>query len=482
MFVAHWLKAIDGRKRRMKTKPRSKADPIERQIESAFRPGTFIRDGECFSFVSGLEEVAAAIDTLVATEPVRAVALYETFLAGCHAKADELDDSSGSFGQFARDLICKWIKSRPATGADPHKTVTTLLVWMEDGPFAFCYRIEKDTAAAFDKAGLAAFEKQIRERFDAASVDPSSWTYRRTAEILREIYIAQEDIQAYIGLAEQTELKPEDCLVIAKVLVPWQPNQALGWVERGRALDREKQFRSAAAHDLDKLHRELLSKLGRADEALEGAWGDFRKHPSKFTYDDLMKFVPTTERTAWHEKALNAASGADLHWLLELFTEMKEMERLADLVRRSSDEALEKVSHFATDPAAKRLEKSHPGLAARLWRAQGMRIVNAKKSKYYNAALLKFRAGPRLLSAGGTGDRMGANCALGLGIALPQDRLHQWISGVGCRLKTQRTTSVLRAREDAMGRAAREKCLLRTPKQHDPVSPGEIGRNEPTTL
>jgi hypothetical protein len=27
---------------------------------------------------------------------------YEAFLAGCHAKADELDDSSGSFGHFAR--------------------------------------------------------------------------------------------------------------------------------------------------------------------------------------------------------------------------------------------------------------------------------------------------------------------------------------------------------------------------------------------
>jgi uncharacterized protein DUF6880 len=197
--------------------------------------------------------------------------------------------------------------------------------------------------------------------------------YRRTAEILREIYIAQNDIPAYIALAEQTKLKPEDCLAIAKLLVPWQPNEALGWVERGRVLDRERQFRSMAAYGLDELHRELLSKLGRADEALGAAWGNFRKHPSKFTYDDLMKFVPTTERTAWHEKALNAASGADLHSLLELFTETNEMERLADLVRRYSDQALEKVSHFATELAAKRLEKNHPGPA-----------------KYYNAALSNF--------------------------------------------------------------------------------------------
>jgi uncharacterized Zn finger protein len=36
------------------------------------------------------------------------------------------------------------------------------------------------------------------------------------------------------------------------------------------------------------------------------------------------------------------------------------------------------------------LEKTHPELAARLWRAQGMRIVDAKKSKYYDAALSNF--------------------------------------------------------------------------------------------
>jgi hypothetical protein len=72
------------------------------------------------------------------------------------------------------------------------------------------------------------------------------------------------------------------------VFGPRAPNEFLAWIKRGSALDRKSQFRSMAAYDLDKLHRELLSKLGRADEALRAAWADFRKHPSKFTYDDLM--------------------------------------------------------------------------------------------------------------------------------------------------------------------------------------------------
>jgi hypothetical protein len=84
-----------------------------------------------------------------------------------------------------------------------------------------------------------------------------------------------------------------------------------------------------------------------------------------------MKFVPETERREWHDKALNAAEGADLHSQLELFIETGEMEKLAALVSSSTDQALEAMSHYATEPAAKRLDDGHPNLAARLWRAQG---------------------------------------------------------------------------------------------------------------
>jgi hypothetical protein len=104
----------------------------------------------------------------------------------------------------------------------------------------------------------------------------------------------------------------------------------------------------------------------------------------------VLTFVPKTERTAWHAKAMGAAQGADLHSVIELFVETKEVDRLAELVRGATDASLEAVSHYATEPAAKKLEKSHPGLAARLRRAQGLRIVDGKKSKYYEAALNNF--------------------------------------------------------------------------------------------
>lgn len=79
----------------MTRKTRGKRDPVEHEIEVALNPGAFISDRACFSFVSDLHEVATSIAKLTEAEPSRAVPLYETFLAGCYEKVEQLDDSSG---------------------------------------------------------------------------------------------------------------------------------------------------------------------------------------------------------------------------------------------------------------------------------------------------------------------------------------------------------------------------------------------------
>src|SRR5579863_778951 len=94
----------------------TRRDPVESEIELALSPGDYIRDRTCISFVSSLEEMAARIEQLQKTDPARATGLYESFLAGCKEKAEELDDSSGSFGQFARELICHWIQATQTSG------------------------------------------------------------------------------------------------------------------------------------------------------------------------------------------------------------------------------------------------------------------------------------------------------------------------------------------------------------------------------
>lgn len=395
----------------MNRKTHDRVDPIEQEIEQALNPGAFIPDRACFSFVSDLGEIATGIAGLIAGDPSRAVALYEAFLAACYLKIEELDDSSGSFGQFVGELYCGWLKARQGEGADPDETAGRLLEWMDEDEYGFCYHLEKDLVKVFDKANLAAFVKRIRVRFDAAATSaPESdgslkvrpdYARRHFGEILRTLYAAQKDLAAYIALAEETGLVAQDCHVIATLLVSRRKTEeALAWVERGIVLDGTEPY-GAARHDLVKLKRGLLRKLGRGDEALEDAWADYRQFPSMDAYKAFMKFVPQGERSQWHAKAIAAAEGADLSSAIGLLVATKEMDRLADLLHRVSDKALEGLSHYTTEPVAKKLEKSRPDLAARLWRAQGLRIVNAKKSRYYGAALTNFESAKRCFERSG---------------------------------------------------------------------------------
>jgi len=110
---------------------RTGRDPLERTMEAALRPGRFIRYGESFAFVQGLERIARSIDGLVAEAPARAADLFETFLAGCYQKSEEIDDSSGGFGELMQQLCCRWVRARQAAGSSAGETVGTLLRWRE---------------------------------------------------------------------------------------------------------------------------------------------------------------------------------------------------------------------------------------------------------------------------------------------------------------------------------------------------------------
>jgi len=385
------------------------ADPLERTIEQALEPGLFVSYAASSSFVEDLEAVAAQIATLTPGAPARAVVLYETFLAGCYEKAEEIDDSGGSLGLFVEELFRGWIRARQAAGADPDETAARLLAWMEDDPYGFCAHLERDALKALDRSGRTAFEREVRVRFDAATAHAArsprpggDYVRRRWAEVLRAIYLHRKNTAAYIALADETGVTPEDCLALSGLLLARRkPEEALAWVDRGLALAGETPHGSMASHDLARRQREVLTKLGRGDEALEAAWAEYRKAPHPYAYADLMKQVPEAERAAWHERAMDAALTADLSSAMELFLETRELTRLAERLRQAGDEALEAVSHSVTEPAAKKLERPHPELAARLWRAQGMRILRAKKSRYYEAALRDFAAARRCYERAG---------------------------------------------------------------------------------
>ncbi len=154
---------------------------------------------------------------------------------------------------------------------------------------------------------------------------------------------------------------------------------------------------NGSAWQLPRLQREILKTLGRGEEALASAWEAYQRTPSTFAYEDLMKFVATGERAEWHAKALAALDRADLATRIRVFYATREWARLAGVVESASRAALASLSHTVTEPAARRLRRSHPLLAAKLHAAMAIRILDARKSTYYGAALLNLENARKLL-------------------------------------------------------------------------------------
>jgi hypothetical protein len=142
------------------------------------------------------------------------------------------------------------------------------------------------------KDGLAAVERQVKARFEAKDAfepvsdplprrDPAH-PHRRWGDILRAIHTRQRDVATYDALCEQTQLSAQDCLVVATMRkMRRKAHEALTWVDRGLALEKKQPHGSMAGHDLATLKRELLTKLGRHRDALEGAWAAFFENPTR---------------------------------------------------------------------------------------------------------------------------------------------------------------------------------------------------------
>jgi len=357
--------------------------------------------------------VQKKLDALVKSgEAERAAALFELFLAGCYEKADEIDDSGGSLGDFFQDLLCSWIKARNAAGRDPVETVKQILGWMENDNYGFCYNIEADVANTLDREGRSAFIGHFQDKFESAyapfEAEPPKVIHeyphevRKAADTLKSIYIARNTAPPYIALCEKIALSPRDCENIAEMRRKRQKyKEALEWVEKGLSLEKDRRFDNLDSYKLKTMKQELLKKIGRGGDALESAWAEYRKFPSAFDYENLMKYVPKKDKWQWHEKAMREAGKAPLRDFIEICALTKEWDRLAARIESAGGEELESISHYTTEKAANGLARNHGAAAAKIYSAMGMRILKKKKSKYYGIAHAHFRKAKELYEKSG---------------------------------------------------------------------------------
>lgn len=394
----------------MTTQRKRRRDPMDSVIESALQPGRFVGWREGSSFVGDLCSVEREIAKVVTADPARAASLYETFIAACTLKAEEIDDSDGEMGAFAGSLYCGWIKARQAARADPGDTVRLLFAWMKSDDYGFCNDLERAAVKVLDRAGLASFEAEANARFEMACTAAGKGENRlrnyecdRWGRMLRSIYSEQRNAEKYLDLTARTGLSQLDCEAMATMLkAKRKPVDALAWLERGIRMDKGGAFESGSGYRLAEMRRALLVKLGRGNEALDSAWAEFEAHPCGFTYEELIRYVPKAGRAAWHEKAMASTGRGDLASLIDLWLKVKEVARLAERLDCVPDSELEGLSHYATEPAAQRLAKTYPAVAAKVYRALCIRVLNAGKSKYYYAALSNLEEARRCYQLAGS--------------------------------------------------------------------------------
>jgi len=371
-------------------------------IEDALYQEDFVSYGRAWEFVHNLGQVKEKLDAFAADDPECAVEVYEVFLSGCYDKADDIDDSSGGLGDFFQDLFLSWVKVRQQAKCDAEQTVRQILAWIENDDYGFAYEIEKQVAAVLGKTEYRLFVQHYQEQCDRAydqlekkellPISKYPNAFRLPAMALRDIYMAKKDFKSYLKLLERYTPSPKDCMNLASTYQAKRKYaEALEWVQRGLPLENRGKWGNETTWGLKGMKQKLLHKVGRSQDALQAAWDEFRKHPSDYSYDDFMQYVPKSDRKTWHAKAMDVAKKGNLHGFMELCTKTKEWEQLAQRVASVKHPSLEALGHFVMEPAAKGLERQFKPEAAKLYRALGIRIVKSGKSKYYANALDHLR-------------------------------------------------------------------------------------------
>lgn len=382
-------------------------------------PGRFVPHDQVYELSHDVDGVAGKLEALArAGEAERAVRLYEILLAGVYDKIEETDDECYLAMSFS-SAFCGWIRARQAAGSPAPETLAHILKWMENDNYGFCYEIEKDVIKVLNAEGrrlfIGHFEGAVDKALASTPPGPSRAIFeygndlRRPALKLKQIYESLAEGTLFAALCGKLGFSPRDCERLAKLEMSkrhWP--EALEWVEKGIALEPARNWRNETGDSLRRLKPEILSKLGRTEDALAGAWAEFQESPNEFAYERLMRQVPKADRPVWQERALTLAAAADLGGFVSVCVKARQWERLAHRVHSASLTELQALSHYCTEPAAKGLKKPDPLAAAKLYRALGMRILDAGKSKYYQAALEHFENARGLYLKAGLDHEWGA--------------------------------------------------------------------------
>ena len=218
----------------------------------------YVEYSEAFDYAHDVREAAAAIDDLIgAGGAAEAIGIAREALGLLTEAYQSVDDSSGSIGGAAYELLAVHLRACEAAPPDPASLGDYLAGLLLDGEYGFAPELG-DYLGLLDGPGIAAFRERVEEAY---AEQPKGWQARNLMELLLK---ADGDVDALVAFyAADLDDWGRGHLRIARELdEAGRGGEALDWAERG--------LREAARPD-DQLVEYLAGRYaaeGRDDDVL----------------------------------------------------------------------------------------------------------------------------------------------------------------------------------------------------------------------
>lgn len=378
----------------------------QNRINEALNLGSYIAWNEGSDFVEELEMVHRELVMYSKAQPKKALEYFEVFLAGCLVKGNEVDDSGAELGMFLDDLFQSWARCCANADMKPVEFIRKIAHWIRVDDIGFCCDLEKTVIPALSLQYRSALQNSLEQRLVEKRADETLepkndrlFQYQSNLATLKKLLMSTNNTTALIEAGKRYGFTQADYLALTKIFTSrGKMEEALEWAGRGLKYDKGEDHHR---DELEQLRRQLMVKTGRREEAVQEAWEKFERFSSMHTFKDVLACAKRTDKKELMNKALAVFEKSDLRHAVEAFHELGAIDPLIRRIDVTKEEELKKLFYSTAVPIAKSIAKKFPKQAARLYIAQGLDILDHKKSKAYHHAHDYFHQAKTLFEMAG---------------------------------------------------------------------------------
>lgn len=356
---------------------------IER-IKNIFKSKRFYHRGADRELDFEISDIVRLIREDIAPKNIEDAILALQYLVEHGDKIIEcVDTSDGSVYPHLQEAVALlgdvWSKF---SAAEPKRIAEYVYNRIQENDYGIFDEIIANFKNVLGKRGLSALENLIR--LSLVNSD-NHYSKRRWSGSLEKIADAEGDVDKYISIIHEFEGKESE---YGRVKCSQHLAQA-GRAEEALKMLEGIKSSGAWTHDIDSTLIHCYELLNRTEDLRLLYEDKFFDYPTKDRLACILKIVGDTKLN--REKYINLAleNNPNEYYKIEFLTELEEIERAADLVRKYINNwDGDRYSYLV--PAASLLEKQFPLEASILYRALIISILERAKSRYYHHAVTYY--------------------------------------------------------------------------------------------